>query len=127
MDPFLDPRFAQGVELFNKREWYAAHDAFEALWHDTTEPERRWLQGIVQIAVAMVHLERDNHNGALILLGEGCTRLRTAVASPAGWTADAIFRPCKALQQQLSGGTDLVADAADLVPSLFFDSTDLSP
>jgi len=127
VDPFLDPRFGQGVELVNNGEWDAAHDAVEALWHDTTDPERRWLQGIVQIAVAMLHLERDNRNGALILLGEGCTRLRTAVASPAGWTADAIFRPCKALQQQLSGGTDSVADAADVVPSLVFDSTDLSP
>jgi hypothetical protein len=56
MDPYADPRFAQGVELFNSAQWYEAHDVFEDLWHDTAEPERRWVQGVVQIAVAMVHL-----------------------------------------------------------------------
>lgn len=126
MDPFLDPRFQAGVELFNQREWYAAHDAFEALWHDTEDPERRWLQGIVQIAVAMVHVERGNHNGALILLGEGCTRLRTAVAAPPSWTSSSIFDPCRALQQQLSGAAVAGAAAADAVPALVFDSPDCS-
>jgi len=126
VDPFLDPRFDEGVELFNHQEWYAAHDAFEALWHDTADPERRWLQGIVQIAVAMVHLERGNHNGALILLGEGCTRLRTAVAAPPGWNSAAIVDPCRAVQQHLSAAADAGAAAADAVPALVFDSSGCS-
>ena len=39
LDPFRDPRFSTGVELFNGAEWYAAHDVFEELWHHTAEPE----------------------------------------------------------------------------------------
>ena len=38
--PQADPRFQQGLELFNAGEWYAAHDLFEELWHETADPER---------------------------------------------------------------------------------------
>jgi predicted metal-dependent hydrolase len=33
------------------------------------------LQGILQLAVAELHLERGNHRGATILMGEGLGRL----------------------------------------------------
>ena len=58
-----DPRFQQGLELFNAGEWYAAHDLFEELWHETADPERRSLQGILQVAVAQLHLQRGNRRG----------------------------------------------------------------
>ena len=77
----LDPRFQRGVELFNGASWYEAHDVFEDLWHETSGPDRRVLQGIIQVAVAHVHLERDNRKGATILLGEGLGRL-TGVGLP---------------------------------------------
>ena len=119
MDPFRDPRFSSGVELFNGGEWYAAHDVFEELWHDTAEPERRWLQGAVQVAVAMVHLGRDNLNGAAILLGEGTGRLMRSQASPPGWQAAALLDPCRQLQQQLQGSEPLASDHP--CPRLVFD------
>ena len=71
-----DPRFQQGVELFNAGEWYAAHDLFEELWHETADPERRSLQGILQAAVAQLHLQRGNRRGATILFGEALCRLK---------------------------------------------------
>ena len=119
MDPFCDPRFSSGVELFNDGEWYAAHDVFEELWHDTAEPERRWLQGAVQVAVAMVHLGRDNLNGAAILLGEGTGRLMRSQASPPGWQSAALLDPCRQLQQQLQGSEPLASDHP--CPRLVFD------
>ena len=72
----LDPRFHKGVELFNDQQWYEAHDVLEDLWHETTDPDRRVLQGLIQVAVAHVHLERGNTRGATILLGEGLGRLQ---------------------------------------------------
>lgn len=73
-----DPRFGDAVRLFNAGEWYACHDGFEELWHETQGPCRRVLQGILQIAVAHLHLERGNRRGATVLLGEGLGRLRNA-------------------------------------------------
>jgi hypothetical protein len=70
-----DPRLAEAVTLFNSGEWYACHDGFEALWHETAGPMRPVLQGILQLAVAQLHLQRGNQRGALELTGEGLGRL----------------------------------------------------
>jgi predicted metal-dependent hydrolase len=73
-----DPRLRESVDLFNAAAWYPCHDGFEALWHETDGPMRAVLQGILQIAVAQIHLERGNLNGATVLLGEGLGRLSDA-------------------------------------------------
>ena len=73
-----DERFVIALNLFNNGDWYPAHDAFEELWHENNGDERKILQGILQIAVAQVHLERGNRKGATILYGEGIGRLRSA-------------------------------------------------
>jgi predicted metal-dependent hydrolase len=79
-----DPRFGDAVRLFNAGEWYACHDGFEELWHETQGPCRRVLQGILQIAVAHLHLERGNRRGATVLLGEGLGRLQNAGSEQLG-------------------------------------------
>ncbi|MFB2646711.1 DUF309 domain-containing protein [Raphidiopsis sp. BLCC-F218] len=68
--------FWLGVEQFNAGQFYACHDTLEALWIEATEPEKALYQGILQIAVALYHLENSNLRGAMILLGEGTNRLR---------------------------------------------------
>jgi predicted metal-dependent hydrolase len=71
-----DPRLWGAVEQFNGGDWYGCHDGFEALWHETQGPMRPVLQGLLQIAVAELHLERGNRRGATVLMGEGLGRLR---------------------------------------------------
>ena len=71
-----DTRLGEATFLFNSGDWYACHDCFEALWHETAGPMRPVLQGILQIAVAELHLERGNCRGATILMGEGLGRLK---------------------------------------------------
>jgi predicted metal-dependent hydrolase len=68
--------FWLGVEQFNQRQFYDCHDTLEALWMDAIEPEKRFYQGVLQIAVALHHLGNHNWRGAVILLGEGINRLR---------------------------------------------------
>ena len=76
-DSFInDYRFEKGVKLFNSCQWYKSHDIFEEIWHETSGPERQVLQGILQVAVAQVHLENGNINGATILYGEALGRLK---------------------------------------------------
>jgi predicted metal-dependent hydrolase len=70
-----DPRLAEAIHLFNRGEWYACHDGFEELWHETQGPCRPLLQGLLQVAVSQLHLERGNRHGATVLLGEGLGRL----------------------------------------------------
>jgi uncharacterized protein len=68
--------FWQGVEEFNRQEFYACHDTLEALWMEATQTDKNFYQGILQIAVGCYHLGNHNWRGAVILLGEGIRRLR---------------------------------------------------
>jgi uncharacterized protein len=77
MSSSIPPDFWQAVEQFNQQDFYACHDTLESLWMEAAEPEKKFYQGILQIAVALYHLSNHNWKGAAILLGEGMSRLRT--------------------------------------------------
>lgn len=79
-----DRRLQLALDRFNSGDWYEAHDLFEELWHETQGPCRPVLQGILQIAVAHLHLDRGNHHGATVLLGEGIGRLAHADSDSLG-------------------------------------------
>lgn len=72
---FLPPEFWWGVEQFNQQLFYECHDTLEALWMEAGEPEKKFYQGVLQIAVACHHLGNHNYRGAVMLLGEGTHRL----------------------------------------------------
>jgi predicted metal-dependent hydrolase len=101
-----DPRFARAVSLFNAGDWYGCHDGFEELWHETQGPMRPVLQGILQIAVAQLHLERGNTRGATMLMGEGVGRLATCDQEALGLRLEPLCRVAQARLQALQNGDD---------------------
>ncbi len=64
-----------GIEHFNARRFFQAHEAWEAAWHPSPEPERDFWQGITQVAVGCTHVQRGNPRGAQTLLRRGAGRL----------------------------------------------------
>lgn len=56
--------FQQGIEHFNRREFFEAHEVWEALWRATPGPERAVYHGLIQVAVTCLHLARGNLSGA---------------------------------------------------------------
>tara|TARA_B100000482_G_scaffold185653_1_gene162523 strand:+ start:1504 stop:1869 length:366 start_codon:yes stop_codon:yes gene_type:complete len=97
-EPQADPRFQKAVQLFNDGEWYDAHDVFEELWHETANPHRRCLQGVLQVAVAQLHLQRDNRRGATILFGEALGRLKRPGTPELGLDIEGL---CTCVEQRL--------------------------
>ena len=71
-----DPRFLEGVRCFNRRAFFAAHDAWEDLWHEALGPGRTFLQGLIQLAVCLHHFERGNGRGACRLYHSGRAHLQ---------------------------------------------------
>ena len=59
-----DPRYLEAVRLFNEREFFACHDAFEELWCETFGDSRVFYQGLIHAAVAVFHFEGGNLGGA---------------------------------------------------------------
>ena len=99
-----DPRLGEAIALFNAGQWYACHDGFEALWHETAGPMRPLLQGILQVAVAHLHLERGNRRGATILLGEALGRLRRCGDPSLGLALGPLRRCVEQRLQALQAG-----------------------
>jgi uncharacterized protein len=66
-----DERFLTGVELFNLGEYFDAHEVWEELWMDCPATERRFVQALIQAAVAIYHFTRDNRTGAARLFRSG--------------------------------------------------------
>jgi predicted metal-dependent hydrolase len=71
----------EGIELFNRGEWYEAHEALEHEWHAERGEVRRLYQGILQIGVGLHHARSGNHRGAVLLLTDGIEK--TSAFTPA--------------------------------------------
>jgi uncharacterized protein len=65
-----------GIELFNKADFFAAHDFFEDCWLDCEREEKFFFQGMVQVSVGCYHLISGNYNGALSQFKKGVKKLK---------------------------------------------------
>lgn len=71
------PQSDAGVFLFNQREFWSAHEAWEAVWM-TAEPNvKLFYQGLIQIAAGFVKLQQRHHKGAVANLRKGLDKFRT--------------------------------------------------
>jgi uncharacterized protein len=64
-----DPRYLAGIVLFNRQDFFEAHEVWEDLWMDTASPEKRFYQGLIQAAVGLCHFANGNLRGAAKLYG----------------------------------------------------------
>src|SRR5512136_240016 len=69
----LHPEALRGIALFNAGEYFEAHEALENAWRAEPGPVRELYQGILQVAVTYVHIQRGNFSGALKVAGR-CQR-----------------------------------------------------
>src|SRR5690348_17536429 len=73
--PPRSPRFpyttlfrSRGIAHFNAREFFEAHEVWEERWLVAREPDKTFLQGLIQVAAACHHHARENARGAKSLL-----------------------------------------------------------
>lgn len=74
----------RGAVLFDAGLYFACHEYFETLWGRTEDAASDLFQGLIQVAVAMRHLESHNLRGAVRLLRTGMARLQRYPASYRG-------------------------------------------
>ena len=99
------PMLREGIRLFNSGEYFACHEVLEDLWRDEPREIRRLYQGILQVAVALYHLEQDNLRGAQAMLAKAVEHLRLFDPSCQGVNVRALLEDAGALSQSfLAGG-----------------------
>jgi len=67
--------YLEGIKLFNSRNFFEAHEVLEDVWRESRNPERKFLQSLIQIAVALHHHSRGNLVGARSLLARATRNL----------------------------------------------------
>jgi predicted metal-dependent hydrolase len=62
-----EPRYLAGIVLFNRGDFFEAHEVWESLWMETFGTEKKFFQALIQAAVALCHFCNGNVRGALKL------------------------------------------------------------
>ena len=107
----IPQEFWQGIAEFNQQEFYKCHDTLEALWMEAAAPEKTFYQGILQIAVGLYHLGNENWRGAVMLLGEGVSKLNYYQPSYFGINVDKLLIESSELLKNLQqAGPDKIVD-----------------
>jgi len=66
---------ADGLRCYRAEQFFEAHEHWETVWLTLAEPEKSFLQSLVQISAAFHHLRRGNRTGAISLLTRSLRRL----------------------------------------------------
>jgi len=105
----IEPEFPAFAQCWNDGNFFLAHEVLEGLWIRTRD---RGQQGLIQLAVALYHVERGNERGARRMIERALPRLRDpqAVAGPIDLDALALY--AEQVRDALDAGTATEAVAA---------------
>ena len=99
-----DEKFQRGILHFNAQEFFEAHEVWEEVWLVEAEPEKTFLQGIIQIAAAFHHYLRENPDGAESLLAAGIVKLSRFPAHHRGLAIDDLRSAAKRWARSIGKG-----------------------
>jgi len=67
--------YEQGIDLFNEGRFFECHEAWEEIWKRSDGEPKLYYQGLIQAAVAILHAQRGNLEGARSLYEKASTKL----------------------------------------------------
>ena len=95
---------AAGLRCYRNREFFEAHEHWEAVWLRSAEPEKTFLQALIQTTAAFHHLQRGNLIGTASLLRGALRRLRPYPAEFGGVVVDSLRQSIRAWLEALEHG-----------------------
>lgn len=98
-------QFRRGVALFNARKFFEAHEVWEELWLTESEPEKTFLQGLIQLAAAFHHSERGNSRGGQSLFAAGIVKLNRFPDDHRGLALKELRNEAKRWAEMLGAGS----------------------
>ncbi len=105
MDFFDNAEFCRGVRLFNDARYFEAHEVLEDVWRGSQGESRRFLQGLVQVAVALHHDSTGNRVGAASVLARARRNLAPYGAEYGGIAGEALRASLAEWQEAIAAET----------------------
>ena len=94
----------RGVTCFNAGHYFEAHEIWETVWNESVGEEKRFVQGLVQLAVGYLKLSSAQYRGAQKLLERGCQTLKAFPSTYAGLQVKVLCAVSTTLIRQLAKG-----------------------
>jgi predicted metal-dependent hydrolase len=91
----------EGRRAFNRGEFYEAHEFWEEVWNEIDDPERAWVQGMIQIATGLHKLVRERPDVCRTLLAKALAKLDDAPATLDGYGLATLRADATRLYQDL--------------------------
>jgi len=107
--------FERGIDLFNEGRLFDCHEVWEELWKRSTGREKAFIQGMIQAAVAILHVERGNPDGARSQYEKAITKLSDF---PSAYRGIAIARLRDDLTRFISIATSESTNFLPAIPKL---------
>ena len=98
--------FHKGIEQFNRQEFFESHESWEVIWLAAPEPDKTFMQGIIQIAAALHHYRRKNRNGARSLLRRGLAKVESFPADYRGLNLEEVRSAARSWREHLTGRSE---------------------
>jgi uncharacterized protein len=95
---------AEGLRLYEAGEFFTAHEAWESVWLGLPEPEKTFLQGLIQVTAAFHHLQHENPLGTTLLLQAALRRLDRYPESFGGISVALLCHDIRERLQRLEAG-----------------------
>ena len=102
----VDEKFRRGCEQFNACEFFEAHETWEDIWLTAAEPEKTFLQGIIQVSAAFHHFRRGNRAGAQSLLNAGLRKLEQFPGEYRGLQLEALRATARTWTEMFAAGKE---------------------
>jgi uncharacterized protein len=99
--------YERGISLFNQALFFECHEVLEDIWRDASEPEKNFVQALIQIAVAFHHHSRGNVRGARSLLVRAQHNLTGYSKEFGGLQLDPLRQSIADWRKALDEGTDV--------------------
>ena len=96
-----DPRFLKGIEEFNEQLFFECHETLEEIWLEDHGEDRKFYQGLIQVAAGYFKLQQNVPAGALKLWRTGVEKLESYGPVCLGIDVDALIRAVKQNLQEL--------------------------
>jgi hypothetical protein len=81
---------AEGLACYRNQEFFEAHEHWEDVWNELVDPEKAFLQGLIQVTVAMHHYQHANFLGAERQLRRALQRLERCPTCFGGIEVEAL-------------------------------------
>ncbi|HEX5019669.1 MAG TPA: DUF309 domain-containing protein [Candidatus Binatia bacterium] len=96
-----DPRFFKGVDQFNEQLFFECHETLEEIWLEDHSEDRKFYQGLIQVAAGYFKLQQGVPAGAIKLWRMGIEKLESYRPVCLGIDVDSLISSVKSNLEDL--------------------------